>query len=104
MSPTLFDAHVAVDPSLWWEDELMTDRLEELFKTDVSTYLYVSSRGPRERDAGHERFVKLLVERAPKSTRWIYEVLDGEDHGSVVHRSVYRGLEQYFDHYPLEEP
>jgi hypothetical protein len=95
--PELFDLHIAASPSLQWDGELMAKRIEPLLAGTIDEHLYFTlGTEPAEITAGNRHFAELLAKRAPKTLRWTFELMEAEDHGSVVHRTIYRGLETFF--------
>ena len=97
--PGLFDAHIAASPSLQWDDQLMAKRAAPMFAAGkLSTgFLYYTLGSEQEGiTAGNRDFAALLTKSAPKGFQWKFDHLEAEDHGSVVHRTVYNGLEMLF--------
>jgi predicted alpha/beta superfamily hydrolase len=98
--PGLFDATVAISPSLPWGDALELARTRALFLErpglDATLYLTIGDEAPQMLDASGA-YAELLRDRAPSGLRWRYEELGAEDHGSIVHRGIYLGLEHAFD-------
>jgi predicted alpha/beta superfamily hydrolase len=97
--PELFNAYVAVSPSLQWSDEATLKRAEEFFKTrkELRATLF-TSLGNEPGDIGKDfvAFKELLSKTNIKGFEWEAEQLTDEDHGSVVLRSHYLGLRKVF--------
>ncbi len=110
--PDLFQAHIAISPSLWWDDEALIRSAEEFFGDPAddgppvrSGFLYMTmgnEGGPML--AGVWGMARVLETRAPTTFRWGFDVLSQEDHGSVPLRSTYAGLEQLFEGWHLADP
>jgi predicted alpha/beta superfamily hydrolase len=98
-NPELFDAYIGISPSLQWGDELMRKHSQELFarRPELATSLYVAmgGEGP-EITTSVRAYADVVRTAAPRNLRWGYEEMPDEDHGSVVHRAIYRGLEHTF--------
>lgn len=95
----LFDAYISVSPSTAWDNELPRRGTEALLRDTpaIDKALYVSvGDEPGEQLDSNRAYAKALA-AAPKSLRWRAEEMLREDHGSLVHRSVYNGLELIFD-------
>lgn len=95
----LFDGYVAISPSTAWDGELPRRGTEALLRESptIDRALYVSvGDEPGEHLETNRAYAKALA-AAPRSLRWQAEEMPREDHGSLVHRSVYNGLEQIFD-------
>jgi predicted alpha/beta superfamily hydrolase len=109
--PDLFHAHVAISPSLWWDEEALIGTAEQFFAdgddggADRSGFLYMTmgnEGGPML--AGAWGMTRVLETRAPRTFRWGFDVLDREDHGSVPLRSTYAGFEKLFEGWRLDDP
>ncbi len=95
----LFQAHLAISPSLQWDSGLLVDQATELFdrQPDLGGHLFVTIG-----DEGGEMLVNvrrletLLRYRASNNLHWQVEYLDAEDHGSVPIPSVHTGLKAFF--------
>lgn len=97
--PELFNAYIAVSPSLWWDDESPVKRTEELFKArkelNRSLYVTLGDEGGNMQTS-YDRFRKLLEKHGPSGLSWGTRLMQDEDHGSVVLRSHYQGLRHVF--------
>lgn len=97
--PDLFDAVISISPSLAWVGEPIRSRTEAVLAArptfDRSLYVAVGAEPPDMMES-NRAFAAMLRQRAPRSFRWMFEELPAEDHGSVVHRAVLRGLEHVF--------
>jgi predicted alpha/beta superfamily hydrolase len=110
--PYLFQAHIAISPSLWWDEEALLGAAERFFAdgddgggADRSGFLYMTmgnEGGPML--AGAWGMARVLETGAPRGFRWGFDVLEQEDHGSVPLRSTYAGLELLFDGWRLADP
>jgi len=99
-APDLFDAIIALSPSLFWGESLMQRQTEALLAAhppaDRTLYLTVGNEEP-VMVAAARSYAEMLRARARPGIRWLFEEMEREDHGSVVHRGVYRGLELVFE-------
>lgn len=96
--PELFDAVIAVSPSLRWGDRLPQKQTEALLaaRPALDRVLYFAVGGePPDMMESNRAYAAMLRARAPHM-RWQFEEMPEEDHGSVVHRAIYRGLEHVF--------
>ncbi|HET9531708.1 MAG TPA: alpha/beta hydrolase-fold protein, partial [Blastocatellia bacterium] len=98
--PDLFNAYIAVSPSLQWDNQLLVKRAEEFFKGrsqfDKSLFVTLGNEPPPIAD-GFKSFKELLAKVQAKGFDWEAQLMDDEDHGSVVLRSHYFGLRKVFD-------
>jgi predicted alpha/beta superfamily hydrolase len=97
--PKLFDAWIAVSPSLHWDDRYLFRRATEFFakSKDLATTVIVTV-GDEGEDSrtNFEDFKKLVSKRAPRAFDATFVHFADEDHGSVVMPSHYAGLRKAF--------
>lgn len=103
--PALFQAHIAIDPSLWWDGEATIDRVAAAVhggRITAPTFFYMASANSGE---GMRRAAlrtnDSLQRNTPDRFHFWFHSYPNEDHGSVVHRAVYDGLETIFSAYRL---
>lgn len=98
--PELFNAYIAVSPSLQWDNFVMIDRVKEFFKNrkEFDRTLF-TSLGNEPGDIGDAfgMFRDELQRQQVKGFVWEAVRYDDEDHGSVVLRSHYAGLRKIYD-------
>ena len=102
--PDLFNAIIAVSPSLPWRQGEAVKRIDAMLaqqRTMKGTlYVTLGDEGQAMK-AGLDRLRVVLEEKAGKGLRWdLVEMLD-EDHGSIVLRSHYAGFEKIFEGWRL---
>jgi predicted alpha/beta superfamily hydrolase len=93
--PGIFPAHFVMSPSFGQNDRFVAALDRFLASRErLDAFVYVSA-GDEEADVsvGAIRFAKAIEAGAPAGLEWRYEYFEGESHGSVVHKAVYRGLE-----------
>jgi hypothetical protein len=99
-APDLFDAAISISPSLAWGDRMAQRGTEALLAArpalDKALYVTVGNEGP-EMVGSSRAYAEMLRSRAPRGLRWRFEEMAQEDHGSIVHRGAYRGLEVVFE-------
>jgi predicted alpha/beta superfamily hydrolase len=97
--PELFDAWIAVSPSLHWDNRYLFRRAEDFFakpKRPATTLVVtVGDEGDDSRTA-FDDFQKLVMRRKPKTLDALFLHLPDEDHGSVVMPSHYAALRKVF--------
>ena len=97
--PGLFNATLAISPSLWWDEGRTVKQAQTLFEAqpELRAQLYLTLAGEGgEMLAEFQNMETLLRYRAPGGLRWQAHVLDGEDHGSIPIPSVHAGLRAFF--------
>lgn len=98
--PALFNAYIAVSPSLQWDKQILVKRAEEFFKDrkEWNKTLYVTlGHEPGAITEGFKRFKDVLGKTQTKGFDWEAQQMEDEDHGTVVLRSHYFGLRKVFD-------
>jgi len=112
--PGLFDAYIASDPSLWWDNNLLARRLSGRSSTIPGTTarVFIAQANtpdsvPGEHDAhkaGITAFRTAMGRQKPPAF-WLYRYFDDETHLSVPLEAIYRGLLFVYDGYaPPRQP
>ena len=111
--PHLFEAYIASDPSLWWDDNLLARKLSARSGTPLGTSvrLYMAQANtpdsmPGEHDAhkaGITAFRRAL-ETAKSPIQYSYHYFEDENHFSVPLQAIYRGLLFAYEGYKSPAP
>ncbi len=105
--PDMFQAYIAVSPSLQWDSQRTLHQAQEFFAahTELNKTLFFSlaSEGntPNPMGDGFDQLRKTLTAKAPQNFRWDSARYPDEDHGSTVLRAHYAGLRTIFADWPL---
>ncbi len=97
--PDLFDATLAISPSLWWDEGQSIEQMKTLFKQRPGlTHRLFLSLGTEGGNmlAQFRNMEALLRFRAPDGLSWESRVVDGESHGSIPILSTHAGLRAFF--------
>ncbi len=97
--PELFHSYVAVSPALQWDNQVAVKRAEDFFKArkEWQGTLFMSlGHEPGPIEDGFYQLKQVLEKNQTKGFEWDAQVLDDEDHGSVVLRSHYLGMRKVF--------
>jgi uncharacterized protein len=94
LEPELFDTYIAIDPSLWWNNQELVKgsgkRLRDQPKLEKALYLASSSE---EKIAGlTQRFTEILGKDAPIGIRWHHEKLPEETHRTIYHPAALKAF------------
>ncbi|MBL7959663.1 alpha/beta hydrolase [bacterium] len=105
-TPDVFDAYIAVSPSLWWNKWEEVKHAESFLRShrDFKKMLYVTLGNEGiQMQSPMDSFVTVLEKNAPPGFSWKYQSMDKENHGTTPHRSIYDGLEWMYTgwSYPL---
>ncbi len=112
--PPIFQAHITIDPSLWWDDQILLRRLKEMVQksNDFRGPVYISIANnppgkdfdPKIGEQASRDFLDILKTNSSPSFRTALQYFDAEDHGSVPLLSLYHGLLFNFDGYKPPAP
>lgn len=91
----LFTDYLLVSPSLWWNRQALLKAAEKAaapsWPAERAIYVSVGEEHPEMRDTA-QRFVKRLSSSPPTGQRLLFDDLQGENHATALHISLYRGL------------
>jgi len=100
--PPIFQAHLAIDPSLWWDDQILLRRLKDMVQqtNDFRGSVYISVANnppgkdfdPKLGEQASRDFLGTLKTNSSPSFRTALQYFGAEDHGSVPLLSLYHGL------------
>jgi len=97
--PEVFDAYIAMSPSLYWNDQIEVSKAEKLFGKLTSFNKSLLMTMGNERDEmveSSKRFSEVLGKYALADFSWKYEPMFDETHSSTKLKSIYKGLEFLF--------
>ncbi len=98
-NPKTFNSYVLISSNLWWGNDAILNRLEA-FLTKVPrirAFIYQTTAQESPRNlASTERLVNLIDTYQVDGLEWKVQYMLSESHSSVVHRSIYDGLEFIF--------
>lgn len=108
-APSAFDAHILIDPSLWWDERLLVRRAEEIGNQELRSSVYISLANnpdvglgdPEVMEQAGRDFEAALQSVSSSRLRSELGYFESEDHGSVPLLSLYHGLRFTFDGYKL---
>ena len=109
-APEVFQAYIAMDPSLWWDDQVVVRRAMDTLKTtrEPNATVYISLANhpdlgllddPSLPDVSVKTFAKILECAAAPHLRSTLQYFEAEDHNSVPLLSLYHGLLYVFGGY-----
>ena len=111
-SPELFDHYVAIDPSLWWHDQLLVTQAREVFQAGHgrtgSVYISLANNpdlgfgNPELMQNAGRAFADVLQTANTDAFSSEMGYYEGDDHGSVPLISLYDGLQSNFVNYEID--
>lgn len=103
--PEMFNNYFIISPSLWWDDQSLIKQAKQLLSKspDTKKFVYVSvGKGEHPvmvKDA--ESIYDILKNSNKKNWTVEYKMMEGDNHATILHRSLYEGLVKMF---PYKEP
>lgn len=103
--PEMFNNYFIISPSLWWDDESLLKQADQLLSKipDTKKFVYISvGKGEHPvmvKDA--EDLYDILKKSDKKDWKVEYKMMEGDNHATILHRSLYEGLVKMF---PYKEP
>lgn len=104
--PSLFQAYIALSPSLDWDDNLPQRSLQAAFEASprLPAFLYVARSDDSGRAlADYERLVDTLARHAPPAFRWHSQAFPKETHGGIPLLAQTDALRHVYAGYALPE-
>ncbi len=97
--PDMFQAYIAVSPSLWWDHQHTLHQAQDFFAAheefDKILFFSLGGEGP-DMQGGFDQLNKTLSTRSPKGFHWESARFPDENHGSTVLRAHYAALRSVF--------
>ena len=99
----LFDAFIAISPSLWWEDEAVKrvtgDKFRDKQQNKANYYITLAN----EKGMGVHGFVELLQSKGPRSLELHFKHFPDESHGTVGLPSYRWALQDLFKDFRVKD-
>ena len=98
---SIFNAYISIDPSIWWDEEMMKNKVDSISSISLNKKLYIATANQGE--ASYERNKKrhdalyALMQRKSKGELKVrIEYFEKEDHRSVPLKALYEGLKYLY--------
>lgn len=104
--PEMFNAYLAISPSLQWSNQAMVNQAEQFLAASDSLQrdLYMAiANETGETLAAMRKLTGVLTEYSPQGFRWDFERMESEHHGSVILPGTYEGLQSIFSGWAIED-
>jgi predicted alpha/beta superfamily hydrolase len=98
LEPDLFDAYLAFDPSLWWNNQKLVHGAGELLRArpKLEKTLYLASSDEKGIVDPTQRFADVLGKDAPSGVHWHYEKMPEEKHSTIYHPAALKAFRCVF--------
>jgi len=110
-TPELFNAYIALDPSLWWDNgKTLQDAELFLQKNSLkgkSLYIGLANTpsSPRDLASNHpqaiQQFTKEILPKEQSKLRWDWKFYEDEDHGTISLPAFYDALKFLYKGFQL---
>lgn len=105
--PQLFNAYLAISPSIWWNDQAVVDSLESKLRnnTELRALLYMSVGNESGGMTGAiYKVASVLESLSPDNIRWTYKIHPEETHPTNYFISAIEGLEFFYKDWYIPNP
>jgi predicted alpha/beta superfamily hydrolase len=98
LEPDLFDTYIALDPSLWWNNQKLVNEAGEQLRArpKLEKSLYFASSDEKGIVDPTQRFAEALVKSAPPGLHWHYEKMPDEKHSTIYHPGALKAFRALF--------
>jgi predicted alpha/beta superfamily hydrolase len=98
---SLFDAYIAIDPSIWWDEAMMKNKVDAVALTSSKKKLYIATanqgeRGLERNKKRHDALYELLKKKYGDHLNVKIQYFENENHRSVPLVALYEGLKFLF--------
>ena len=99
---SLFNAYISIDPSIWWDEQMMSEKVDAISTSSLKKKLYIATAGQgvgnRERNKKrHDALYTLLNKRGEEASNVKIEYFENESHQSVPLIALYQSLRYLYD-------
>lgn len=104
-TPDAFQTYIALDPSLWWNDEKLTADFSVQLKAQPSLAkkLYVASSGQAGMEKVIQHFADVLNQTKPEGLQWKYEKYRDETHATIYHPAALKAFRHLLAPPPMKK-
>jgi predicted alpha/beta superfamily hydrolase len=98
LEPALFDTYIAIDPSLWWNNQNLVKGAPDALRAGsrLQKTLYFASSDEKGIAEITQRFAEILGNNAASGIRWHYEKFPGEKHSTIYHPAALKAFRSLF--------
>ncbi|MCB9080550.1 MAG: alpha/beta hydrolase [Lewinellaceae bacterium] len=94
---SLFNAYIAIDPSIWWDEQTMAAKVDSIPPSSFQKRLYIATANQGEANfernkKRHDALFRLMKEKAGESLATRIAYFENESHRSVPLAAIYQGL------------
>lgn len=94
---SVFNTYIAIDPSIWWNKEMMKNKVDSISSISLNKKLYIATANQGESNyernkKRHDDFYALMTEKSDEPIKVELEYFEKENHRSAPLIALYKGL------------
>ena len=94
---SIFDAYISMDPSIWWDEEMMKNKVDSISSISLNKKLYIATANQGEANyernkKRHDSLYALMKKKSDGNLNVEIEYFEKENHRSVPLIALYEGL------------
>ncbi len=94
---SLFDAYVAIDPSIWWDEETMKNKVDSIAPKSLNKNLYIATANQgvanyEKNKKRHDLLNAMIKKKSNGHLKVKKEYFEKENHRSVILIALYEAL------------
>jgi len=94
---SIFDAYISIDPSIWWNEETMKNKVDSISQISLNKKLYLATANQGEDNyernkKRHDLLYAIMKEKSDGHLNVEIEYFEKENHRSVPLIALYEGL------------
>ncbi len=98
LEPDLFDTYIALDPSLWWNNQKLVKTADKRLQSPPKSKknLYFASSDEKGISDITQQLAEILGKYAPSTLNWHYEKMLEEKHSTIYHPAALKAFRKLF--------
>lgn len=98
LEPDLFDTYIALDPSLWWNNQKLVKMADKQLQSHPKSKknLYFASSDEKGISDITQQLAEILSKYAPSTLHWHYEKMPEEKHSTIYHPAALKAFRSLF--------
>lgn len=94
---SIFNAYISIDPSIWWNEEMMKNKVDSISSISLNKKLYIATANQGEANyernkQRHDNLYALITEKSKEPLNVEIQYFEKENHRSVPLIALYDGL------------
>ena len=94
---SIFNAYISIDPSIWWNEEIMKKKVDSISSISLNKKLYIATANQGEGSYArnkkrHDDLYALLKKKSKKALQVEIKYFEKENHRSVPLIALYEGF------------